>query len=109
MLKIENINCDCNITRPFQQIRMYIHLGIFLREKQHLFHGHHCHLQTSYSFLKLLLSQFMSHRRKIKKKIYSHISCTADGKFLTSVQLVLVVIKATDMGTDSMKIIKVHN
>ena len=32
------------------------------------------HLQTFYSFLKLLLSQFMSHRRKIKKKIYPVMS-----------------------------------
>lgn len=45
------------------------------------------HLQTFYSFLKLLLSQFMSHRRKIKKKIYSHTSYTTDGKFLISMQL----------------------
>lgn len=51
----------------------------------------------------------MSHRRKIKEKIYSHISYTTDGKFLISIHLVLMVLKATDMGTDSMKVIKVHN
>ena len=48
----------------------------------------------------------MSHIRKIKKEIYSHISYTTDGKFLISMQLVLVVIKATDMGTNSMKRLK---
>lgn len=51
----------------------------------------------------------MSHRRKIKKKIYSRTTYLTDGKFLISMQLVLVVIKAIDMGTDSMKMIKVHN
>lgn len=51
----------------------------------------------------------MSHRRKSNTKIYSHTSHTTDGKFLISMQLVLTVIQATDMGIDSMKMIEVHN
>lgn len=55
------------------------------------------------------LSQFMSHPRKIKEKIYGDTSYTTDGKIFNQPELVLIVIEATDIGTDSMKMIKVHN
>lgn len=51
----------------------------------------------------------MSHPRKIKEKIYGDTSYTTDGKIFNQPELVLIVIEATAIGTDSMKMIKVHN